>query len=74
MIPVAAGANSPLPRNTQEFRKNRHAARRFSKKLDRRRTGSGLESRRALDHLFSVTYEELRRLAATVRRGEGKPR
>ena len=27
-----------------------------------------LEDRRALDHLFSVTYEELRRLAATVRR------
>jgi RNA polymerase sigma factor (TIGR02999 family) len=28
------------------------------------------EERRALDHLFSVTYEELRRLAATVRRGD----
>lgn len=28
------------------------------------------ESRRALDHLFSATYEELRRLAATVRRGD----
>ena len=27
--------------------------------------------RRVLDHLFSVTYEELRRLAATVRRGDG---
>ena len=26
------------------------------------------EQRRALDHLFSVTYEELRRLASTVRR------
>ena len=26
------------------------------------------EERRALDHLFSVTYEELRRLASTVRR------
>lgn len=26
--------------------------------------------RQALDHLFSVTYEELRRLAATVRRGD----
>jgi len=26
------------------------------------------EDRRALDHLFSVTYEELRRIAATVRR------
>jgi RNA polymerase sigma factor (TIGR02999 family) len=27
-----------------------------------------IEDRRALDHLFSVTYEELRRLAASVRR------
>ncbi|HEU0368472.1 MAG TPA: ECF-type sigma factor [Candidatus Acidoferrum sp.] len=26
--------------------------------------------RRALDHLFSVTYEELRRLASSVRRGD----
>jgi RNA polymerase sigma-70 factor, ECF subfamily len=29
------------------------------------------EDRRALDELFSVTYEELRRLAASVRRGDG---
>jgi RNA polymerase sigma factor (TIGR02999 family) len=29
---------------------------------------SAFEDRQALDHLFSVTYEELRRLAATVRR------
>jgi RNA polymerase sigma-70 factor, ECF subfamily len=28
------------------------------------------EDRRAMDHLFSVTYEELRRLAATVRRND----
>jgi RNA polymerase sigma factor (TIGR02999 family) len=28
------------------------------------------EDRRALDHLFSVTYEELRRLASTIRRGD----
>jgi RNA polymerase sigma factor (TIGR02999 family) len=28
------------------------------------------ESRRALDHLFSAAYEELRRLAASVRRGD----
>jgi RNA polymerase sigma factor (TIGR02999 family) len=28
------------------------------------------ERRRALDHLFSVTYEELRRLATVVRRGD----
>jgi RNA polymerase sigma factor (TIGR02999 family) len=31
--------------------------------------GATLEERRALDHLFSVTYEELRRLASSVRRG-----
>ena len=31
---------------------------------------SALEDRRVLDHLFSVTYEELRRLAATVRRND----
>ncbi|HEV3277995.1 MAG TPA: ECF-type sigma factor [Terriglobia bacterium] len=29
-----------------------------------------LGERRALDHLFSVTYEELRRLASSVRRGD----
>ncbi|MGA2116466.1 MAG: ECF-type sigma factor [Bryobacteraceae bacterium] len=29
------------------------------------------ESRTDLDHLFSLTYEELRRLAATVKRGDG---
>jgi len=29
-----------------------------------------LDSRQALDHLFSVTYEELRRLASAVRRGD----
>jgi RNA polymerase sigma-70 factor, ECF subfamily len=28
------------------------------------------QDRRALDHLFSVAYEELRRLAASVRRGD----
>lgn len=31
---------------------------------------ASLEERRQLDHLFSVTYEELRRLASTVRRGD----
>jgi RNA polymerase sigma factor (TIGR02999 family) len=31
---------------------------------------ASLEQRRALDQLFSVTYEELRRLASTVRRGD----
>ena len=30
----------------------------------------GWEDRRTLDHLFSVTYEELRRLASTVKRGD----
>jgi RNA polymerase sigma-70 factor, ECF subfamily len=30
----------------------------------------GHPDRRALDHLFSVTYEELRRLASCVRRGD----
>jgi len=32
--------------------------------------GCGADSRIALDELFAVTYEELRRLAATVRRGD----
>jgi RNA polymerase sigma-70 factor, ECF subfamily len=38
------------------------------------RTGDAAASagdQRALDHLFSVTYEELRRLAASVRRSDG---
>jgi RNA polymerase sigma factor (TIGR02999 family) len=33
-------------------------------------SGSAPEDRQALDHLFSVTYEELRRLAATLRRND----
>jgi RNA polymerase sigma factor (TIGR02999 family) len=32
--------------------------------------GCGADSQQALDELFAVTYEELRRLAATVRRGD----
>lgn len=32
--------------------------------------GASGEDRRAMDDLFSVTYEELRRLASTVRRGD----
>jgi RNA polymerase sigma factor (TIGR02999 family) len=32
--------------------------------------GTPSTDRKALDHLFSVTYEELRRLASTVRRGD----
>ena len=32
--------------------------------------GTTPEERRTLDHLFSVTYEELRRLASTVRRSD----
>lgn len=33
-------------------------------------SGTTIEQRRALDDLFSVTYEELRRLASTVRRSD----
>ena len=33
-------------------------------------TGPVAVKRQALDHLFSVTYEELRRLASSVRRGD----
>lgn len=33
-----------------------------------------LKDRPALDHLFSVTYETLRRLAVTVRRDGGSAR
>jgi len=32
--------------------------------------GLSFDHRKALDHLFSVTYEELRRLASSVRRGD----
>ena len=32
--------------------------------------GLPVEDRHALDHLFSATYEELRRLASSVRRGD----
>src|SRR6202011_4465468 len=46
-------------------------------KNSRSRGGFGTEQigtpsadRRAIDHLFSVTYEELRRLASSVRRGD----
>lgn len=46
------------------------ALRSFPGGVDDPAAGSVLEERRALDHLFSVTYEELRRLAATVRRGD----
>jgi len=35
-----------------------------------RRGGGGADDARALDDLFSVTYEELRRLAAAVRRND----
>ena len=38
--------------------------------LDSETSGVAPEERRALDHLFSVTYEELRRLASSVRRGD----
>ncbi|HVT40560.1 MAG TPA: ECF-type sigma factor [Gemmatimonadaceae bacterium] len=38
--------------------------------LENDELGPALKDRKALDHLFSVTYEELRRLASTVRRGD----
>lgn len=38
--------------------------------LFREEDSPAYEDRRTLDHLFSVTYEELRRLAATVRRND----
>lgn len=38
--------------------------------LDGGELGVPLDDRRALDYLFSVTYEELRRLAASVRRDD----
>src|SRR3984957_12160515 len=38
--------------------------------FDPGKTGTTPEERRALDHLFSETYEELRRLASSVRRGD----
>lgn len=37
---------------------------------DFREAATGPEDRASLDHLFSVTYEELRRLASTVKRGD----
>jgi RNA polymerase sigma factor (TIGR02999 family) len=38
--------------------------------LENDELGPALKDRKALDHLFSVTYEELRRLASTVRRSD----
>ena len=35
-----------------------------------KQTGPAAAKRQALDQLFSVTYEELRRLASSVRRGD----
>lgn len=37
--------------------------------LESSESGATLAERQALDHLFSVTYEQLRRLASSVRRG-----
>jgi len=45
---------------------NNHPAQGF----DAGDSGATPEERRALDHLFSETYEELRRLASSVRRGD----
>jgi RNA polymerase sigma-70 factor, ECF subfamily len=36
----------------------------------RRHAGTDLEKRQALDDIFSLTYEELRRLASSVKRGD----
>jgi|SRR5438477_7363002 len=46
--------------------------RNFHGEADFRLNGQAVtpEQRRALDHLFSLTYEELRRLASSVRRGD----
>ena len=38
--------------------------------FDQNEGSTGAQSREVLDHLFSLTYEELRRLASTVRRGD----
>lgn len=38
--------------------------------LDTGGQGNGKEDRKSLDELFSLTYEELRRLASSVRRGD----
>jgi RNA polymerase sigma-70 factor, ECF subfamily len=38
--------------------------------LGSREMGGPSADRQALDHLFSITYEELRRLASSVRRGD----
>ncbi|MBA3916843.1 MAG: hypothetical protein H0X25_23955, partial [Acidobacteriales bacterium] len=51
---------------------NRHATRETSATPDFEPGDSNQapEERQALDHLFSVAYEELRRLASSVRRGD----
>jgi RNA polymerase sigma factor (TIGR02999 family) len=41
-----------------------------SQRLNNGKGGSSSAERQALDQLFSVTYEELRRLASSVRRGD----
>jgi RNA polymerase sigma factor (TIGR02999 family) len=43
---------------------------RWSSEFGSEEVGAPAGDRRALDHLFSVTYEELRRLASSVRRGD----
>jgi RNA polymerase sigma factor (TIGR02999 family) len=42
----------------------------MAREFDINLSGDTPEERRELDYLFSLTYEELRRLASTVRRGE----
>jgi RNA polymerase sigma factor (TIGR02999 family) len=53
-------------RKTVTVAKPPHGAGRFGAE----QTGPGVAKRQALDQLFSVTYEELRRLASSVRRGD----
>jgi RNA polymerase sigma factor (TIGR02999 family) len=43
---------------------------RWTAKKESAEPGTVAQGRKSLDHLFSATYEELRRLASTVRRGD----
>lgn len=62
----------PLLRVAQTAKENRHATFKFfgtPGSVMGEPDGTGT-ARQALDQLFSLTYEELRRLAATVKRGD----
>ena len=62
----------PSLRNARKRKKNRHGGEAFSGagKFRAEQTGEPAAKRQTLDQLFSVTYEELRRLASSVRRGD----